>query len=320
MRRDTWLHGRFVNGLQSIGLLAMLGGLMAYLAWVLAGPLFAVLAVAGVVWLYAATPAIAGQLVLAVFRCRPLTYHEAPGLHQLLQLLAGRAGLPRVPQLYYLPSAAMNAFTVGGREQAAIAMSDGMLRRMDGTELAGVLAHEISHLRHGDVRVMTFADLVSRVTKLLSTVGQFLILINLPLLLLGAVQLPWLPVLVLAFAPLASDLIQLALSRVREYDADLGAAELLGDPLPLVRALDKLERYQGGWLERLFGPGRRMSEPSLLRTHPPTEERIRRLLALRESPEFRAALPAWPPHLPEEQLFLGDPPPRQRWRRGGFWF
>ena len=107
-------------------------------------------------------------------------------------------------------------------------------------------------------------------------------------------------VIALYLAPTVSNLLQLALSRAREYDADLDAAQLTGDPAGLASALDKLERYQGRFWEDLLLPGRRIPDPSLLRSHPPTEERVRRLLALRPAaplPEaVRTLRLAMPPH------------------------
>jgi heat shock protein HtpX len=132
---------------------------------------------------------------------------------------------------------------------------------------------------------MTLADLVSRITHALSLVGQLLVLINLPLFLLNEATLSWLAILLLIFAPTLSALLQLALSRTREFDADLSAVDLTGDPQGLASALIKLEQ-QGGFLERLLMPGRHDPEPSLLRTHPRTEERIQRLLSLSSTPSM----------------------------------
>ena len=113
--------------------------------------------------------------------------------------------------------------------------------------------------------------------------GQLYLIVNLPLILFGQVTIDVLPVLLLIVAPILSDLIQLALSRVREFNADLGAATLLGRPEPLASALQKMERYQGTLLDRLFPFKRREPESALLRTHPSTQERIQRLLQFRAS-------------------------------------
>jgi heat shock protein HtpX len=185
-----------------------------------------------------------------------------------------------VPRLYYVPSAMLNAFAVGSPRDAAIALTDGILRHLDLRELTGVLAHEISHVRNRDLWLMNLADLTGRLTRMMSLLGFGLLIIGLPMWLGGAGHLPWLLLPLLMFAPQLTVLLQLALSRSREFDADLDAAGLTGDPAGLASALVKLERHQRGLWERILLPGHRLPEPSLLRSHPPTEERIARLAAL----------------------------------------
>ena len=180
----------------------------------------------------------------------------------------------RPPRLYYIATPMMNAFAVGNHQASAVALTAGLINKLNARELTGVLAHEISHIRHNDMWVMNLADVISRITTALSQLGFFAI----PLLLFGILSL--LDVVLLIIAPTIATLLQLALSRTREYDADRGAAELTGDPQGLASALQKLERYQGGWLERILLPGRREPDPAVLRTHPTTAERIKRLLAL----------------------------------------
>jgi heat shock protein HtpX len=174
----------------------------------------------------------------------------------------------------------MNAFATGSREDSSVAVSDGILRGLTLRELAGVLAHEVSHIANGDLQVMAFADMVSRIAGLLSLAGQLLLVLSLPLMAIGGADVPWVAILILLLAPSMSALVQLALSRNREYDADLGAAELTGDPAGLASALEKLERVGGRYWERILLPDRRVSEPSLLRTHPDTRERVARLREL----------------------------------------
>jgi heat shock protein HtpX len=140
-----------------------------------------------------------------------------------------------------------------------------------------VFAHEIAHVANRDLWIMGLADVMARATALLSYAGQFLLIVNLPLLLFGAVTIPWIVPVVLIFAPTGMSLLQLALSRAREFDADRAAAELTGDPMGLAAALGRLERRPGRFWEEILLPGRRMPEPSVLRTHPRTEQRIERL-------------------------------------------
>ena len=269
------LDHRLYNGLQTLLLLGAMAALAGYLGWTLFGELGLWAAALGpllVVLGRGASP----YMMLRLTRARPIDPAEAPGLYGMLRALAERARLPVAPRLYYVPTRALNAFAAGSRDQPAIALTDGMMREMSGRELAGVLAHELAHLRANDVWVMTFAELVGRVTALLSLLGQLLLFVWVPLALFNGASVPLLPLAALIFAPTASGLLRLALARTREYDADVAAAELTGDPRGLASALDKLERLQGGWLGRMFAA----RAPKWLRTHPRTDERIRRLLAL----------------------------------------
>ena len=293
MNPSELLRHRLRNALQSLLLVLVLAGLLGYLAWILGGPFLFAVVLALVVFGYLVTPVVSPRLVLGMFRGRPIAYREAPRLYDVAGELARRAELEAVPVLYYLPSDVMNAFAVGEGRTAAVALSDGLLRRLTLTELAGVLAHELSHLRHRDTRVMGFADVVSRLTGLLSTLGILLLFVNLPLFLLGAATLPWWTILLLLFAPTLSTLVQLALSRTREYDADVGAVELLGDPTPLASALQKMEAFQRSLLRHFLWPGQRLPDPCLLRTHPDTTQRIERLRAIagRRSVPPREPLP-----------------------------
>ncbi len=216
----------------------------------------------------------------------------------------------------------MNAFATGRRSDAAIVLSDGLLRHLNLRELAGVLAHEVSHVANGDIQVMSFADTVSRITGLLGLLGQVLLVASIPLLLLGLEVPPLGALLVLLAGPTLSALAQLALSRNREYEADRSAAELSGDPAGLASALDKLERYQARFWEQMLLPGRALPDPSLLRSHSPTEERITRLLELeRPLPRLDPAL-----HLSggagrETPVPLAYSEPRPpRWHVGGLWY
>ena len=221
---------------------------------------------------------VSPQVVLRGYKAVPLDAARAPGLVQALAALARRAGIPNVPKLYYVPSKMLNAFAVGRGEQASIALTDGLLRQLSEREVVAVLAHELSHILHNDLFVMGLADAFSRVTAIIGQVGQVLVLLAIPSLLLG-VSVPWLPALVLLAAPAANALLQLALSRSREYEADYGAAQITGDPLGLAMALRKIEGVHGNWFEKVLMPGRREPAPALLRTHPKTQDRLQRLQA-----------------------------------------
>lgn len=268
---------RLENALHTAVLLAGLLLLLGLIGWIVAGTFGVVAATLLSLFLWSSSQTISAQWLLLLMGARPLRREEAPALFAVAEALAARAGLPRPPALYYVATPILNAFTVGTREDARIAVTDGLLRTLTLEEVAGVLAHEIGHLLHDDTRVMSFADVVSRVTAFLSYFGQLALLWYLPVFLVTGQQAPWSVLLLLVFAPTISALLQLALSRSREYQADLAAAELTGRPEWLISALAKMERIQRGLFERLLFPGARLPEPSLLRTHPPTEERIRRL-------------------------------------------
>jgi heat shock protein HtpX len=234
-------------------------------------------------------PRVSPAVVMRLYRARPLTPWELPEVQEVVAELAARAGLQSVPRLYYVPTHVLNAFSVGDRGHAAIGLTDGVLRRLAPRELVAVLAHETAHVAHDDVRVMSLADLISRITSTLSTLGQAMLLLSL-FLAMGSVAVPWTTLLLLVFGPMLMGLLQLALSRTREFSADLGAVRITGDPVGLASALRKLERSERGLLESILMPGRRNPEPSLLRTHPATEARVERLLELAGREPERAQL------------------------------
>jgi heat shock protein HtpX len=279
------------NALQSLVLILFMGGFLALLGWQLWGAsgLVILLLMGGTAVLF--NPALSPGWVMRLYGATELRRGQLPALDQTLAWLSERAGLQQTPVLYLIPSRVMNAFSVGVPGRSAIALSDAMLRRLTLRELAGVLAHEVSHIRNNDLWVMGLADLFSRLTSLLAFVGQCLLILNLPLLLFGLVTIDWWLILLLIIAPLVSALAQLALSRTREYAADLNAARLTGDPEGLAQALAAIEREQGGWLEHVLMPGRRVPEPSLLRTHPQTAARVERLLALKPELAEQSPLP-----------------------------
>lgn len=220
------------------------------------------------------------KVLLKMYKAKPLGPRDLPALQELFDRLVERADLEHTPTLYYVPSKMLNAFATGRDEQAVVAVTHGLLQHMNNREIAGVLAHELSHIKHKDVWVMGLADVFSRLTNTMGQVGQFMLLFSLGSILLGgAALLPWSAVAVLMLAPMGSTLLQLALSRTREYEADIGAVRITGDPAGLASALKKVEKAKKGWLQAVM-PGRKIPEPAMLRTHPPTDERIERLMAL----------------------------------------
>ncbi|HCW96839.1 MAG TPA: Zn-dependent protease, partial [Pseudomonas sp.] len=280
---------RWLNRLQTALLVLTLLGIAAVAGSLLLGDggLWLALAAAGFTLLL--EPAAASGLTLRLYGARPLHPDEAPDLWAVLRELAARAGLPAVPVPHYVPSGVVNAFATGSKHHAAIALTDGLLRSLTPRELTGVLGHEIAHIANEDLRVMGLADSISRLTHLLALLGQLAIVLSLPALLLGVTEVNWPALLLLAVAPQLALLAQLGLSRVREFDADRLAAELTGDPHGLASALAKIERVSRSWRAWLL-PGWGNPEPSWLRTHPATAERIERLLELAPPP----AMPPFP--------------------------
>ncbi len=322
MNEELRRSHKLTNALHTLVLIAGMGLLLVFLGYFLGGLTGALFTAGTGLFLLWFSPRIAPSVIMRLYGARPVYPGELGRLHEVLEWLTRRTGLPTVPRLYYLPTRVMNAFTVGERQNSAIGITDGLLRTLDLRELVGVVAHEMSHLRNNDLRVMTLADMISRMTATLSLFGQFLVLINLPLLLMGRVHISWLAILVLLTAPTLATMLQLALSRTREFDADLGAFEMTGDAVGLASALEKMERYQRGLLDLIVIPGRRLPDPSILRTHPNTEERIQRLLELAELPARerpREPIPADGVTFAMPRAFpLVERPPR--WHMSGLWY
>lgn len=268
-------HTAFMLG--GIGLLLAISSI---LIWGLVG---ALITAACVAILYVTSPRIPPGLLMRFYRAREVDTARGGQLSDILHALAERSELERVPQLFIVPSMMLNAFAVGTQKNAAIALTEGLLRRLDTPEIAAVLAHEISHVKNNDLAVMGLADIMSRFTLALSYLAAVLAFMNIFFLITaGEAYLSWLGILLLYLAPALSSLLQLSLSRAREYDADLSAARLMGNPHALASALQKLDRYTGRFWEDLMFPvpGRRVPQPSVLRSHPTTEERIARLREL----------------------------------------
>ena len=268
------------NNLHSLVLLTGMLALLSLIGWLLAGP-------SGIVWFF-----IVGVLVLMsglrltphfilrLYRAQMIHPRDAPQLYEIISRLAKRANLKKVPDLCYIPGKIINAFTTGLNDSAIIALSEGMFKQLNTREITGVLAHEVSHIHRNDLFVMLLADIMSRLTSIMAFTGYILIWIYIPLFIFTDAEAPWILLIVLMLAPSLSFLMQLALSRVHEFGADLEAARLTNDPLGLASALEKIERYQGNWVDRFFVSSRRMREPTVLRTHPFMVDRVNRLKAL----------------------------------------
>lgn len=279
----TVARRRLGNAVRSIGIILGLALLLGLIGWSFAGRTGLVLVVVlGFAYLWL-TPKLAPAALLRWMGARELSWLDEPKL--IVVDLARRAGMPKAPRVFLLPTPTLNAFAMGDWDDAAITVTSGMLQALDRREVVGVLAHELSHIVNRDLKVMNMAAAFGRLTSTMSQIGIFLLILNLPMWLMQGIGLPWLAVLLLLFAPAVSGLLQLALSRTREFDADLSAAKLTADPVGLASALDRLDRIHRRlhFWRRLFQPAWRQVEttPEILSSHPQTRQRIERLLSLR---------------------------------------
>lgn len=227
------------------------------------------------------------KIVLRMYKAQEVDAASAPQFYRLVQELAQRAGLP-MPRVYLIDEAQPNAFATGRNpEHAAVAATTGILRLLSARELRGVMAHELAHVRHRDILISTVAATVSGA---ISAVAQFGFLFGGRGG--GERSNPFVGLIVMILAPIAAMLIQMAISRAREFEADRGGAEISGDPNALADALEKMQRYAKGLplmaaeehpataqmmiINPLSGSGMQ----NLFSTHPATEMRIARLRAM----------------------------------------
>ena len=284
MKYQRLLRHRIVNWLHSSLILSAMASLLSLLGWAIAG-------VQGVVWAVFTgtlfvfiTPQLSARRLLRSQGAREIHPALAPDLYDTARDLARRADLEKMPHLHCVPTTIPNAFAVGGPNNSALAITDGLMRNLSPRELRGVLAHEISHIKHNDTGILRLAEVVRGLTRGISIFGLSLIFLGLPVLWGQSVVSLFVPLLLLS-APIISGLLQLALSRTREFAADMEAVRLTGDPVGLASALAKLERLQRGFFSRLLQPVGEIPLLKWLRSHPEGRERIRRLLDLRTTRE-----------------------------------
>jgi heat shock protein HtpX len=228
------------------------------------------------------------KLVLKMYNAREVDESSAPQFYGTIRDLARRAGLP-MPRVYLIDEDAPNAFATGRNpEHAAVAATTGILRVLTDRELRGVMAHELAHVRHRDILISTISATMAGAISMLANFAMFFGGRDSE----GRPANPIAGLLVAMLAPLAAGLIQMAISRAREFEADRGGAEISGDPRALASALEKIQRYAAGIplqaternpstaqmmiVNPLSGGGLR----GLFSTHPSTEERVARLLAM----------------------------------------
>lgn len=308
----VWHRHVWTNRLQSGALILFMIGLLLTVGHLLLGEDGFWIALAGVFIAVLLEPVAASGLMLRLYCARPIAVADAPQLWMMVRVLAERAGLPALPTLHYVPSRVLNAFAVGNARNCSIALSDGLLRSLSQREMAGVIAHEIAHIAHGDLRMMGLADYLSRLTGLLAVAGMISLLAMMPLLVLTDFTVNWPALLLLVSSPQLALLMQLGLSRVREFDADMKAVALTGDPEGLASALGRIAPPERDWRSVLV-PGFGNPGSSWLRTHPAMRERIERLLSLRTARR-------WPEVASRHRDRLPASPALARRRVGDSWF
>ena len=279
-----------INEIKTAALLGLLSGLLVLGGYYLVGNeqgLYMGLALAAVTsfssWYFS------DQAALAAYNAQPLAREEAPELYDMVASLSDRAGIP-MPKIFFVPTKSPNAFATGrDPEHATVAVTQGIIDLLSPEELEGVLAHELTHVRNRDTLTQAVAGTIAGAITFIGRILTF-----------GALYGPvtrdnrrggnaFGVLFLIVLAPIAAALIQLGISRTREFSADLGSAEITGNPLALAGALEKLEAM-GHQIPMngnpamspllIVNPLSTQGLMSLFRTHPPTEERIRRLVEL----------------------------------------
>lgn len=270
-----------------IALFGMIGALVGGKTGMLLALVFALLMNIGAYW-------FSDKLVLKMYNAQEVDASNAPELHGMVAELAARAGLP-MPRVYIIDDPSPNAFATGRNpENAAVAATTGILRLLSAREMRGVMAHELAHVAHRDILISTISATMA---------GAISALANFALLFGGrdAEGRPSNPIAgfaLMLLAPLAASLIQMAISRAREFEADRGGAEMSGDPAALASALQKIdhaargipfeaaERHPETAQMMILNPLSGSGLAGLFSTHPSTEDRVARLHELARSMRF----------------------------------
>ncbi len=276
-----------MNTVKTVGLMTFMmvlfvaiGGALGGRSGMMMAILFASIMNVGMYW-------FSDKLVLRMYHAQPVTEAEAPELHTIIRTLVQKAGMP-MPKVYIIPEEAPNAFATGRNpEHAVVAVTQGIMRILTREELSGVIAHELSHIKHRDMLTGTIVATMAGAISMLAQMAQWAMIFG------GGRRnddeggSPIVAIAMMIVAPIAAMLVQMAISRTREYDADKGGASLCGNPTWLANALLKLEKgskivpmedakpatahmfivnpLTGGGLMTLFS------------THPPIAERVKRL-------------------------------------------
>ncbi len=279
-----------INRVKTVLLLGLLTVLIMILGRILGGQTGLIVAFFIALLMNIGSYWFSDKIVLSIYRAKEISSHEAPYLHAIVEELAYKAGIPK-PKVYIIPSEAPNAFATGRNpKKGVVAVTEGILKLLTEEELKGVLAHEISHIKNRDILIQTVAATLAAVIMFVSDMIKW-----------GAILggfgsddeegvNPFVAIVFAILAPIAAVLIQLAISRSREYLADSTGAKLVGNPYPLAKALEKLDSYSKVVPMRVGNPATAhmfivnpftgKSLVTLFSTHPPIEDRIQRLLSM----------------------------------------
>jgi len=273
-----------MNTLKTAFLMALLTVLLVWLGNAIAGENGAIIAFIIAAGMNFFSYWYSDKMVLRMYRAQQVTEAEAPELYSTIHRLASRAGIP-MPKVYIIPDETPNAFATGRNpENAAVAVTQGIMRLLHREELEGVIAHELAHIKHRDILIGSVAATIAGAINMLYYLGFFFGGSN-------DDEGGGGNILMIFLAPIAALLIQMAISRSREYAADRGGAEIAGNPNYLASALENLERgaealpmhNANPTTAHMFivNPLRGGGLSSLFSTHPSTKERVRRLREMR---------------------------------------
>ena len=247
---------------------------------------------------------VSPQFVLLLSGARSIGSEDMPALSGIVAALCLRAGIAKVPSLYFLPSGVPTAFATGVGDQTVIVVSSGLLRLLMTPELTGVLAHEITHIAKHDVELMQLAGTVGQMTRLIARVAILVAIATWLLDIFGPGEgVDGRSLGLLVAAPIVANLILGALSRQREYQADLEAVALTEDPAGLARAIELIDLAQKRIASGMFPGAVRIRLPRLLSSHPDPKDRIQRLrqLGAEEEPPGPDERIAIPDYFPDER-------------------
>lgn len=279
-----------INQLKTVVLLGALTGVMLLIGGLIGGQQGLTIALVFALLMNGAAYWFSHKIVLMMYRAQPISKQQAPKIHKIVEEVAKAAGIPK-PQVYLIPTHAMNAFATGRNpKNAVVAVTQGILKLLTEKELKGVLAHEIGHVKNRDILITTIASTIAAVISYVAMMARWAAIFG------GGGRDNQgkgniLQLLVLAIlAPLIAMILQMAISRSREYLADERGAKITKDPEALASALLKLEesarhiplKFGNSATSSLFiiNPFKGAEIFTLFSTHPSTQERVKRLRAM----------------------------------------